>query len=144
MTRRIVVDTNALVSRLLLPDSIAGRAVRRIVDEARLLISDPLMEELARVLARRKFDRYVTLEERQDFIRLLARIAEPVPILRRIRACRDPNDDMILELATNGRADLVVTGDADLLVLHPFEGIPIRPPDDWLASVMHGPLAAKL
>lgn len=132
--RRIVVDTNALVSRLLLPDSIPARAVRRIVDEARLLVSDPLMEELARVLGRDKFDRYATLDERQDLIRLLARIAEPVPILRRVRACRDPADDMILELAVNGRADLVVTGDADLLVLHPFEGIPIRRPSEWLAS----------
>lgn len=129
--RRVVVDTNALVSRLLLPDSVAGRAVRGIVDEARLLLSDPLLEELARVLARPKFDRYVTLEERQDFIRLLVRIAEPVPILRRVRACRDPGDDLVLELAVNGRADLVVTGDADLLALDPFAGIPIIPPAAW-------------
>lgn len=130
---RFVVDTNVLVSRLLVPASIAGRAVRQIVDEARLLVSDSLMEELARVLRREKFDRYVTLEERQDFIRLLARIAEPVPVLRRVQACRDPADDMILELAVNGHADLVVTGDADLLVLHPFEGIPIIRPGEWLA-----------
>lgn len=129
--RRVVVDTNALVSRLLLPDSVAGRAVRGIVDEARLLLSDPLLEELARVLARPKFDRYVTLEERQDFIRLLVRIAEPVPILRRVRACRDPGDDLVLELAVNGHADLVVTGDADLLALDPVEGIPIIPPAAW-------------
>ena len=129
--RRVVVDTNALVSRLLLPGSVAGRAVRGIVDEARLLLSDPLLEELARVLARPKFDRYVTLEERQDFIRLLVRIAEPVPILRRVRACRDPADDLVLELAVNGHADLVVTGDADLLALDPFEGIPIIPPAAW-------------
>ena len=142
--RRIVVDTNALVSRLLLPNSIAGHAVRRIVDEARLLVSDPLMEELARLLRREKFDRYVTLEDRQDFIRLLSQIAEPVPILRRIRVCRDPDDDMILELAVNGGADLVVTGDADLLGLGPFEGIPIIRPGAWLASVAHDPPAGGL
>jgi putative PIN family toxin of toxin-antitoxin system len=132
MTLRVVVDTNALVSRLLLPGSAAGLAVRRIVDEARLLVSDALMAELAHVLARPKFDRYVTVDERQDFIRLLGRIAVPVPILQRIRACRDPTDDMILELAVNGRADLIVSGDADLLALHPFMGIPIQRPSGRL------------
>lgn len=134
MALRVVVDTNALVSRLLLPGSAAGRAVRQIVDESQLLVSEALLTELARVLARPKFDRYVTLDECWDFIRLLGRIAVPVPILQRIRACRDPDDDMILELAVNGRADLIVTGDADLLALHPFMGVPIRRPGDWPAQ----------
>jgi putative PIN family toxin of toxin-antitoxin system len=134
VTLRVVVDTNALVSRLLLPGSVAGRAVRRLVDESQLLVSEALLTELARVLARPKFDRYVTLDERRDFIRLLGRIAVPVPILQRIRACRDPDDDMILELAVNGRADLIVTGDADLLALHPFMGIPIHRPGDGPAQ----------
>ena len=51
-----------------------------------------------------------------------------VTIVERIAACRDPTDDKFLELAVNGRADLIVSGDADLLVLDTFRGIPIITP----------------
>lgn len=54
--------------------------------------------------------------------------AEEVMIIERIAACRDPTDDKFLELAVNGRADLIVSGDGDLLALHPFRGIPIFTP----------------
>ena len=130
---RVVVDTNALVSRLLLPDSVPGRAVRRAVDDAQLLVSEPVMEELADVLGRPKFDSYVTVEHRQQFLRLLGRVAEIVPIVYTVRECRDPRDDKFLELAVNGEADLIVTGDDDLLVLNPFRGIPIITPAAYLA-----------
>ena len=54
--------------------------------------------------------------------------AELVRITERIAACRDPTDDKFLELAANGRADLIVSGDTDLLALNPFRGIPIVTP----------------
>ena len=127
-----MVDTNALVSRLLVPGSVAGRAVDRAVDRGRLLVSEATMVELTTALGRAKFDPYVSLADRQQFIRLLGRIAELVPILRPVRACRDPKDDMFLEVAVNGSADLIVTGDRDLLALHPFLGIPILSPADYL------------
>ena len=129
---RVVVDTNALVSRLLLPGSMPGRAVRKAVDEAQLLVSEATLEGLADVLARPKFDAYVSIADRQDFIRLLGRIAEWVPITYRVQACRDPKDDKFLELAINGRADLIVTGDRDLLGLHPFRDVAIITPDEYL------------
>ncbi len=129
---RVVVDTNALVSRLLLPGSVAGRAVRKAVDEAQLLASEATLEELADVLSRRKFDPYVTVEERQAFLRLLGRIVELVPVIHTVRECRDPRDDKFLELAVNGEADLIVTGDDDLLVLDPFREIPILTPAAYL------------
>ena len=77
---RIVVDTNALVSRLLLPSSVPGQAVRKAVDDSILLVSEATMNELADVLARHKFDRDISLEDRQQFLRLLGRVAEFVPI----------------------------------------------------------------
>ena len=129
---RVVIDTNALVSRLLLPGSIPGQAVRRAVAEAQLLASDDTIIELADVLARKKFDPYTTVRERQEFLRLFDRIAERVPIVHVIRACRDPKDDKFLELAVNGAAQLIITGDADLLALHPFRGIDILPPASYL------------
>jgi len=129
---RVVVDNNALVSRLLIPNSVPGRAVRKAVDEAQLLISEATLEELADVLARPKLDPYVSIADRQEFIRLLGRVAELVPITFTVRACRDPKDDKFLELAINGRADLIVTGDKDLLELNPFRDIPIVTPGEYL------------
>jgi putative PIN family toxin of toxin-antitoxin system len=130
---RVVVDTNALVSRLLLPASIPGQAVNKAVDEAQLLISEATLEELADVLARAKFDPYITIEERQEFLRLLGRIAETVQVIHTIRACRDARDDRFLELAVNGEASLIITGDADLLELDPFQDIPIITPASYLS-----------
>ena len=54
--------------------------------------------------------------------------AELVTITDRVTACRDPKDDKFLELAISGHADLIVSGDADLLALNPFQGIPIVTP----------------
>ena len=120
------------LSRLLLPASITGRAVDKIVDEARLLVSEATLEELADVLARAKFDSYITVGDRQEFLRLLDRIAVMVPVIHTIRACRDARDDKFLELAVNGEASLIITGDADLLDLDPFQGIPIITPASYL------------
>ncbi|MFO1128193.1 MAG: putative toxin-antitoxin system toxin component, PIN family [Rhodospirillales bacterium] len=131
---RIVVDTNALVSRLLLPDSIPGRAVRRAVDEGLLLVSNETLAELADVFCRAKFDPYVSIADRQRFIVQLGRIVEVVPIVRQMRACRDPDDDKFLSLAVNGEATLIITGDRDLLDLSPFMGIPIISPAEYLAG----------
>ena len=91
------------------------------------------LEELADVLARAKFDPYVTIEEHQEFLRLLGRIAEMVPIIRTIQACRDARDDKFLELAVNGEANLIITGDAELLDLDPFRGVSIIPLASYLA-----------
>ena len=130
--QRIVIDTNALVSRLLLPSSIPGQAVRKAVDNNILLVSEATMNELADVLARPKFDRYISLEDRQQFLRLLGRLAELVPIVYPIRECRDAKDDKFLELALNGKADLILTGDADLLTLNPWREIAIVSPVQYL------------
>ena len=130
---RLVLDTNALISRLLLPGSIPARAVSKAVAEDQLLASDDTIMELADVLARPKFDPYVTIRERQEFLRLFNCIAERVTITHVLRVCRDPKDDKFLELAVNGAAQLIITGDADLLALHPFRGVDILTPTDYLA-----------
>lgn len=88
--QRIVVQTNVLIRRLLRPPSVPGQAKRRAVDEGTLLVSEATMGELADVLARPKFDPYVSVAERQQFLLLLGRIVEMVPILHRTCACRDP------------------------------------------------------
>ena len=61
--------------------------------------------------------------------------AERVAITATIKACRDATDDKFLELAVSGRAELVLSGDKDLLVLHPFRGIPIVAPAAFVLGV---------
>jgi len=132
---RIVVDTNVLISRLLAPASAPARAVSRAVGNGRLLASNDTLEELAEVLGRAKFDTYLALDERQQFMRLLARIVEMPSITHRFDDCRDPQDNKFLDLAVSGAADAIVTGERDLLDLHPFHDIPIIKPSvylDWM------------
>ncbi len=90
------------------------------------------MMELAEVLGRSKFDPYVTIEERRMFLRLFGPIVEMIDVIRPVQACRDPRDDKILEVAVNGEADCIVTGDKDLLVLDPFESVQIVTPARYL------------
>lgn len=129
---RAVVDTNVLVSRFILPQSTSAEAIRRVELDARLLFSDATMNELAEVLSRPKFDHYVSRENRKQFVSELCSIVEFVPIIQLVRECRDPKDDKFLEVALNGRADLIITGDADLLAMHPWRGIAIVSPAEHL------------
>ena len=132
---RVVVDTNVLISRLLISNSVAGRAVRHVVEYGQLLVSDATLTELAEVLSRDKFNRYVELADRQAFFQQLARVVERVPITYIVHASRDPKDDMFLELAVNGKADFIISGDQDLLVLSPFRQIPIVTPAEYIEVI---------
>jgi len=131
--RLLVIDTNLWVSRLLLPGGLAANAVDRALAGGIPLLSEATLAELSAVLARRKFDRYVTREDRQHFLRLLGGIARVIPITQTITACRDPKDDKFLDVALNGGAKLILTGDQDLLALHPFHGVEIVRPLEFLS-----------
>lgn len=130
--RRWVLDTNILVNRLLMPGGTAARAVDRALALGVPLVSDDTLDELAGVLARPRFDRYVSLADRQHFIALLGGVARRVAITHRVQACRHPRDDKFLHVALNGEAEAIVTGDADLLVLDPFHGVRILKPAAFL------------
>ena len=67
------------------------------------------------------------------------RHAEVVEITETVRACRDPKDDMFLEVAVSGKASHIVTGDADLLALGPFRSIAIVAPATYLVQVQESP-----
>jgi uncharacterized protein len=58
---------------------------------------------------------------------------EPVDVVDIVTDCLDPKDNMFLALALSGKADMIVTGDIDLLSLHPWRGIAILRPADYLA-----------
>jgi putative PIN family toxin of toxin-antitoxin system len=129
---RCVFDTNVFVSALLLPDSKPRHALDRALREGRVLVSFATLAELHEVLSRKRFRRYVDEEDIRSFLAALIRVAEWVDVEARIRACRDPEDDKFLELAVSGEGTHIVTGDADLLALNPFQGIEILPPHRFL------------
>jgi len=130
--RRIVVDTNAVVSGLLFPRSELNRALQK-AQAGTMLASEATKREVVEVLLRSKFDRYVDLEIRRQLAAEYIRACETVHVHSSIQACRDPKDNKFLELAIDGRADLILTGDQDLLALHPFRGIPILTSAEFLA-----------
>jgi uncharacterized protein len=129
---RVVLDNNVLVSGLLLPRSVPGQAFQLALSTSDILVSEATLNELADVLSRKKFDRYVSVQDRQDFLRLLSRVAEVVPATYAIHACMDPKDNMLLEVTVNGSADLLVTGDRDVLSMNPFQGVPIVMPSKYI------------
>ena len=89
--------------------------------------------ELADVVRREKFDHFLKRQLREELIAGTIRHSEFIETSTIIRACRDLADDKFLELAIDGVASAIVTSDVDLLVLHPFQGIPILTPRDFLA-----------
>src|SRR5438552_870834 len=125
---RTVIDTNVAVSAALLPRSVPRQAFDAAASRGRLLISEATIVELEEVLRRPKFDKYVAEKKRLEFLAGLVRDAELVEIAETIRECRDPSDDKFLEAAVNGHANHIVSGDPDLLALHPFRGIVVATP----------------
>jgi putative PIN family toxin of toxin-antitoxin system len=106
-----------------------------VLAHGKLLVSEESVAELSEVLQRPKFDRYVAAARRLEFLAMLVNEAEIVATGTPIAACRDPKDDKFLELAVSGQATCIVSGDADLMALHPFRGIPILTPQQFLEQM---------
>jgi putative PIN family toxin of toxin-antitoxin system len=117
---RAAFDTNVLVSYLLTHrPPVATLIDRHLAHEDFVLVTAPeLLEELERVLRYAKLQRYYTDSERTRFVALLMSLGEVVELPDSIpRICRDPDDDRVIACAVAGKADVIVTGDHDLLVL---------------------------
>jgi len=138
---KAVVDTNILVSALIRPQGRVGPVLLYLREGRYILIySEPILEELVDVLSRPKIRMKYHLSEEDigtvlSLIFLRGRLVFPT---RRIRVCRDPRDDKFLEAAVAGNADLIVSGDEDLLILNPFEGIPIIRPSEFIEMLGQG------
>lgn len=128
---RGVIDNNVVVSALLVA-GVPRSAFNKLLDAGSILMSVPVLLELAEVLNRNKFEKYLTHDERMRFMVGLMKDAEMVEISETVKICRDPKDNMLLELAVSGDADYLITGDGDLLVLNPFRGMEILTPRGFL------------
>lgn len=128
---RVVLDTNVLVSAALKERSLPGTVVGVAATNHRLLKSKTTEQELFVTLARPRLAALVPLNFR-EWLHHVMSSADLVIITEHIAACRDRKDDKFLELAVNGDADVIITGDNDLLTLHPFRSIPILTPAEFL------------
>jgi len=136
---RAVVDTNILVRAVIKPSGTVGPVLLRLRHgHYTLLYAQSFLEELIDVLNRPRIrDKYrLTDQDIQTVVSLILlrgeAVVPPENEKERITACRDPKDAKFLEVAVAGKADVIVSGDQDLLVLHPFAGIPILPPAAFL------------
>jgi uncharacterized protein len=131
---RVVVDTNVLVSAALKQQSMPGMAALIVERRGGLLKSLATEQQLFEVVTRPRLASLID-PETQAWLKKLMAAAELVTVTERIAACRDPTDDKFLELAVNGHADLIVSGDGDLLALNPFRDIPIVTPAVFVQGV---------
>jgi uncharacterized protein len=124
---RVVVDTNIFVSAALKQASFPGIALHQAAQHHTLLKSAATEAQFFEVIARPYVAPLIRPETREWIMRLMAS-AELVTITEHVAVCRDPTDDRFLDVAVNGHADLILTGDKDLLVLNRFRGILIVAP----------------
>jgi putative PIN family toxin of toxin-antitoxin system len=126
---RLVIDTNVFVSGLISAAGSPAQILRAIQRRKVIhLVSDPIVEEYLRVLDYpqiRKFKK-ITDEFVADIAAYLVYQTERVELVSNVRLSPDPDDDVFLETAGDGKANWLVTNDkADLLSLRTVEGIPI-------------------
>jgi putative PIN family toxin of toxin-antitoxin system len=135
---RAVLDTNLSVSYLLTHRPPVATLIDEYVMEERLrlLTSPVLLEELDRVLAYPRLQRYYSRSERTRYVALLAAVSEMVALPDSVpHICRDPDDDWVIACAVAGKADVIASGDRDLLDLRQVGEIPIWPAARLLASL---------
>ena len=135
---RVVVDTNVLISGLFFPESHPGQVIRGWLSGSfEVLLSRALVAEYAEVLLRPKFDRFGSPEVRLRRLLRLASLKNCLVVgerdsLPEIPEVRDIKDAPFVECALRGRADVLVTGDKDLLALGSFGGVRVLAPGEFL------------
>ena len=138
MTKKsFVIDVNVFISAFLFTNSKPRQALDKAQDLGMILLSNSIFMELVEVINRTKFNRYLSPERKQKLISDLTETSlfiEPNII---INECRDTKDNKYLELAITGKAECIITGDQDLLVLNPFRKIKIITPQEFLTKFIY-------
>ena len=133
--RRIVIDTGVLVSAAIRPQSIPALALEKAWLLFDLCTSHSTLAELQRVLLADKFEAYRPRAIRAQFFSGFAERATRFEVTVSVTDCRDAKDNQFLELAETANAEMILSSDADLTVLHPWRGIPILPPAAFLVGI---------
>jgi putative PIN family toxin of toxin-antitoxin system len=134
----IVLDTSTLVSATFNSEGVPAQAVRRALREDQVAVSEAVIAELLDVLDRPRVARFLDPRLRAELLWQLDNLGVPFAPTERVADCRDPKDDKYLELALAAGAGRIVSSDADLLVLHPWRGVRILRPADYLTAAEDG------
>jgi putative PIN family toxin of toxin-antitoxin system len=129
-----VFDTNTLISAVLISSSISRKALNIAFKRGTLVFSEETISELNTVLIRSKFDKYISLSDRLDFIQLIENRALIKITTSNFTDCRDKKDNKFLNLAFDSQSKCIITGDKDLIVLNPFKEIRILSSTDFLSQ----------
>ena len=135
---RAVIDTGVFVSALIRRQGTTGDVLRALRDgRFTAIYTTDIVVEIIDVLGRAKFRAkyHIEPDDITALVNLIRLRGELVTPNQKVTACRDPKDDKFLEAALVAKADCIVSGDADLLVLNPFEDIPILRPAEFLARL---------
>jgi len=132
MINIFVFNTNILISANLSHGSVNRKAYDRAREIGVTVHSNDTFSELSETLIRSKFDKYLSVEKRLQAISAFEKRSQLIQVNVKIDLCRDPKDNKFLELASESAAACIITWDKDLLVLNPFEGIPILTPAEFL------------
>ncbi len=127
-----VIDTNTLISAFLFKLSNPRKAFDKAIDIGKISASRETFKEFSEVLLRPKFDKYISTEGRLIVLQEFRGLTIFNEVSEIITDCRDPKDNKFLELAISSNASCIITGDKDLLVLHPFRDIPILNATDFI------------
>jgi putative PIN family toxin of toxin-antitoxin system len=135
---KVVVDTNVLLSAALSPRGTPAELVDRLLAEGRLIFSEATFAELASRIWKPKFDRYLPIERRKQILFELNSsslwVEIPVAISNQMFS-RDVKDDPFIHAALAANATRLVSGDDDLLCLHPLNNLHIVTPRTALDEI---------
>ena len=135
---RAIIASGVFVSAPIRQSGTTGDVLRAARDgRFQLVYSTELVVELIDVLGRTTFHEkyHIQADDISVLVNLIRLRGELVTPTRKVSACRDPKDDKFLEAALATPADCIVSGGADLLILTPFETIPILRPAEFLARL---------
>ena len=132
-------DTNVLIDAACFNRSFGFRAYVTASSLGAIVMSQDTFAELREVMMRPKFDRFVGRDLRRQILTSLQKDAEWLEPWCHYRVCRDPTDDKFIDLAVCAGATAIITRDADLLILHPLNGITVQDPQAFLAAHQQTP-----
>ncbi|WP_066801541.1 putative toxin-antitoxin system toxin component, PIN family [Moraxella oblonga] len=129
----IVIDTNLLISAMISPNSIIHEVLKKALEDHTICTSQKTLDEFLEVATRDKFLRFFrNIADRDKFIAFIIQVSKIIEPAYRVNDCRDPKDNMFLEVALTCNAIYLVSGDKDLLSLNPYHHIQIITPAQFL------------
>lgn len=128
----IVIDTNVFISAVLNPQGTPRKVIDLGLKKFQIIQSDSTYQELTTRINKKKFDRYISIDDRRGFLESLKKNTKFISVQHQTKICADADDNKFIELAVSGEAKYLITGDDDLLILEAYQGIQIvRPAEFW-------------